>query len=218
MSSDVTQDVANTYPEPPSSICSTGPNLFVLNGALLTLIRRHFADPAGIVDPDLRNYVWTDGDGCESNIMIEPIYKWDATKIQQRPGVVVKRGQWKTQRLGIGDRHLGPPKQVGYTEFEHVILMQGTHTFFCLGNSGLEAEKVGQEVAFELLGFSEIIRQQFQLARFQLLGIDAVHRIEECQDHFVVPVNVGYGIQFNWEVLRQAPIWMRSLMSVEIKE
>ena len=212
----VDRSVTNTYPEPPSSICSTGPVTNVINGALLAIIRRHFAERSNIVVESLRDYIW-DKDDKLSRILIEPIYHWKPTNIQQRPGVVIKRGAWKIQRMGIGDRVMATVSTDGYTEAEQQVLVVGSHSLFCLGRTGLEAEEVGLEVAMELMGFSEIIRQQLCLTRFQLDSIDRVFKVDECQDHFAVPVNITYGTQLNWKVLRQTPIWMRSSMSVLVE-
>jgi hypothetical protein len=154
----------------------------------------------------------------DTGILIEPVYKWNPRNIQQRPAVIVKRGPWKFQRMSIGDRVHGGLSETGYSEFEQQVIAVGSHILFCVGRTGLEAEEVGLEVAMQMMGFSELIRQQLRLARFQLDSIGNVHRIVECQDHFAVPVTVTYGMQLNWEVVRQAPLWMRTLANVELKE
>jgi hypothetical protein len=209
--------ITNMVPEPPSSICTTGPMPHIINGALLSLIRYQFADISNITQPALHKYLWNK-DEKTSAILIEPVYKWNPRNIQQRPAVIVKRGPWKVHRISIGDRLHAYVADEGYSEFTQQVLMVGSHVLFCVGRTGLEAEEIGTEVAMHMLGFSELIRQQLSLARFQLDSIGDVHRIVECQDHFAVPVTVTYGMQLNWEVVRQAPIWMRTLATIEVKE
>jgi len=209
--------VTNMHPEPPSSICTTGPMTYIINGALLSLVRYQFSVVENIVQPQLHKYLWKN-DEKDTGIVIEPVYKWNPRNIQQRPAVILKRGPWKFHRMSIGDRQHGGVQETGYTEFSQQVLVIGSHIFFCVGRTGLEAEEIGLEVAMNMMGFSELIRQQLSLARFQLDSTGNVHRIIECQDHFAVPVTVTYGMQLNWEVVRQAPLWMRTLADIKLME
>lgn len=195
-------------PEPPVAFQSQAPNLYTLSGALLTVVRRHFAQPENIEVPELRHYSW-DIDDKLSKILIEPVYRWKPTDIQQRPAVIVKRGPWKVGQLGIGNRLLGGQELEGNAEDQHQVMVTGTHSFFCLGTAGLEAEEIAMEVVNCLMCFSQVIREQFCLARFLLTDIAPVSKLEECQSHFGVPVNVEYAMQWNWKLIRQSPIWAR---------
>lgn len=112
-------------------------------------------------------------------------------------------------QLGLGNRLHGTPERDGYTEDRQVVGVVGSHTFFCMGTAGLEAEEIAMEVVNCLLGFSQIIREQFCLGKFMVSDIAPVSRVDECQDHFGVPVNVEYMAQWNWKLLRQSPIWAR---------
>ena len=195
-------------PNPATSPQNRAPNLYTLNGAFVTIIRRHFATAENIEVPELRHYVWNTDDKL-SKILIEPVYRWNPTNIQQRPAVIVKRGPWKMGQLGLGNRLLGSVEPDGYTEDSHIISVTGTHSFFCMGTTGLEAEEIAQEVVNVLMGFLQVIREQFCLGRFNVGDIGPVSKIDECQDHFATPVNVEYMSQWNWKLLRQAPIWAR---------
>lgn len=206
-----------TLQVPDSSIVSTGPKSFIMTGVFLQIIRSHFSDPENIQDHNLKENVWSP-DEKFSKILIEPVYKWDAKKIQARPAVIVKRGGWKVQRFGIGDKYMGPPEETGFAEDRYIVGMGGTHVFFCLGNSGLEAEALGAEVFYEMLEFSAIIREQFCLGTFQVSDLGEVSRFEEAHDHFAVPVTVSYAMQHQWKLLRQAPEWMRSNVYIDVKE
>ena len=195
-------------PEPPTSMESRAPNLYTLNGAFLTIIRRHFAQGDNIELPEMRHYVW-DKDDKLSKILIESVYRWNPTNIQQRPAVIVKRGPWKVAQIGLGNRQLGAPSVDGYDEDVHAVHVSGVHSFFCIGTTGLEAEEIAQEVVNCLMSFQQVIREQLCLGRFFLTDVAPVSKIDECQDHFAVPVNVEYSMQWNWKLLRQAPIWAR---------
>ena len=195
-------------PEPITAPENRANNLYTLNGALLTVIRRHFAVGRNLEVPELRHYVWDKNDKL-SKILIEPVYRWNPTNIQQRPAVIVKRGPWKFQQLGLGNRLHNAPEDDGYAEERHTVAVAGTHTFFCIGTTGLEAEEIAQEVVNCLLCFSQVIREQLCLGRFFLSDVPPVSKVDECQDHYGVPVNVEYMMQWSWRLLRQAPIWAR---------
>lgn len=183
----------------------------LINGSLVNMIRWLFSTPENIENENLKERIWSNKPEY-SKILIEAVYRWKPEDIQQRPAVIVKRGAWKLSKLGMGDRRHGPPEATGFTEAYQTIAGAGTHTFFCLGNSGLEAEEVGEEVYGFLLGFSAVIREQLCLGIFQVAEIGEVARFEESHDHFVVPVSVSYNFQLNWKLLRQTPEWMRTTM------
>jgi hypothetical protein len=196
-------------PPPPTATDNRAQNIYTLHGAFVTTIRRHFAQPENIEVPELRHYAWNSDDKV-SKILIESVHRWNPTNIQQRPGVIVKRGPWKFIQLGIGNRLEGGVDTDGYTEDSLVVGVMGTHSFFCLGTSGTEADEIAMEVVNCLLCFSQTIREQFCLARFMVSDIGPVTKMDECQDHFTVPVNVEYSMQWNWKLLRQSPIWART--------
>lgn len=156
----------------------------------------------------MRHYAWNQDDKL-SKILIEPVYRWNPQNIQQRPAVIVKRGPWKFVQLAIGSRQQGQPNLDGYEEDKHSVGVLGTHSFFCMGTVGLEAEEVAQEVVNCLMCFMQAIRKQFCLTRFFVTDIAPCSKIDECQDHFATPVNVEYAMQWNWNLIRQSPIWAR---------
>ena len=196
-----------SYPEEPSSLCSTGLTPHILDGAFLQIMRHHFSHPDYITQDPLKCYVW-DVDAAKRTILIDPVYKWDVQKIQERPAILVKRGAWQTQRMSIANKWHGPPEESGYEYATMNVIIVGSHNFFAIARTGTEAEELGAEVAYELLEFSQIIREQFGLSKFDLQRIGEVQRLDESHDHFVVPVTVTYGIIHNWRVLQQSPIWM----------
>jgi hypothetical protein len=195
-------------PEPSTSSQSKAANTYALNGAFLTMVRRHFAQAGNIEVPELQHYTWSTDDKL-STILIEPVYNWKPNVIQQRPAVIVKRGPWKIGQLGIGNKYHGYPSVEGYDEENQLVQVMGTHSFFCIGTVGLEAEEIAMEVVYVLLCFSQVIREQFCLGKFLVSDIGPVSKLDECQDHFGVPVNVEYTTQWNWKLIRQAPIWAR---------
>lgn len=200
-----------------TSIQSTGPKPHILSGAFLQILRSQFSDPNNITEEKLRGFLWSP-DEVRSNILIEPLYRWDAKKIQQRPAILVKRGETKVVKLGIGDLQHGRLEDTGFVDMHQTTSFAGMHVIFCLGNSGLEAELIGSEVFYHFLEFSAVIRQQLCLGSFQVSDLGEVSRFEEAHDHFVVPVSLTYAGIHSWNVLRQTPEWTGTSFDVRIEE
>ena len=202
----------------PSALCSIGRPPLVMTGALLWILRRHFATANYIVDPDLSKFLWTP-DSTTSQLMIEPVTKWHGAPtqtLQSRPAVLVKRNTYSRIKLGIGDRHMSGGKPVvdnldevgdnavdAGVKFE--VIIAGSHTVFCIGNTGAEAEAVGTEVFFELLEFTPLIRRDLGLNKFQVMEIGGLNKLEESNEHWVVPVTVTYMFNHVWELNEDAP-------------
>src|SRR5580693_8305059 len=74
-------------PITPSSLCSLGWRPRLLTGLLIDLMRRHF-QPPNIEDSNLRQLVWQAG--VQTSILIESIYRRDATTLGKRPAILVK--------------------------------------------------------------------------------------------------------------------------------
>lgn len=202
----------------PSALCSIGRPPLVMTGALLWILRRHFANAAYIVDPALSKRTWSNTPE-QSNIMIESVTQWPgpATQtLQARPALLVKRNTYGRVKLGIGDRHMPEGKPIvdntndlddnavdAGVKFE--VIIAGSHTVFCIGNTGAEAETVGTEVFFELLEFTPLIRRDLGLNKFQVMEIGGVNKLEESKEHWVVPVTVTYMFNHVWELNEDAP-------------
>lgn len=196
-----------SIPEYLSSICTTGLLPHIMTGCLLQIVRHHFSDADNIVQESLRSRVWSPAT-ADSNILIDVSYDWSPENVQQRPAVLLRRGQLKTSKVSIGNVFHGAPDLDGYAEDKMMVAFQGSTVLFCVANTGTEAEQLGAEVAYELMEFSQIIRQQLGLMSFDLFDIGQVSHLQESSTHFAVPVSVAYAYSHGWTVLRQRPIWM----------
>jgi hypothetical protein len=130
-----------------------------------------------------------------------------------RPGVIVKRNSYANSRRGIGDRHQGQPVDAEgnahYTTF-----WNGSHTLFCIGGSGAQAELLGAEVQRELTQFGPEIARVLDLKRWQVSQIGAVAELAEAQANFVVPITVGYAYEERWIIRQQVPRLNKISMSM----
>lgn len=208
--------------DPVSSLCTTGLNGNILTGIFVRLAREHFARPLdleynGSVEQkeELEGYIWSE-DISQTRILIDAVWKFNSQDIQRRPAILVKRNAWKPQRLVIADgMTVGPARRDdgaidrvrGQIQTKAVL---GSHTLFCVGGTGAEAELLGAEVFRHLHEFSQVIREDVHLHRFSVEELGEVSLVEEFDDHFVVPVVAAYAFLSAWRVDIQAP-WLKTI-------
>lgn len=202
-----------------SALCTIGRPPLVMTGSVIWILRRHFSQPNYIVDPNLNKYLWNK-DSTKSGITIESVVQWPGAPtqtVQQRPAIYVKRNTYGRVKLGIGDAYqLGTNSSVDKlddvgdnsidTGTMYGVVIAGSHTVFCLGSTGAEAESVGTEVFFELLEFTPIIRKDLGLNKFQVMEMGGIAKLEESHEHWVVPVTVTYAFNHDWMLYQDAPL------------
>jgi hypothetical protein len=211
-----------------SALCTIGRPQYVLSGALLWILRYHFAQASNIVDKDLKEYIWTSAVET-SKITIEPVTKWNGPNtqaVQSRPAIYVKRNTYGKMKLGIGDKYqLGSNTRVDNsnpvrnntfdTGTSYGAVIAGSHTIFCLSATGADAEAVGTEVFYELLEFSPLIRRDLDLHKFEVMEVGSIAKLEESNEHWLVPVTVNYMFAHDWVLSKDAlPLKSMSLSSV----
>lgn len=209
----------------PSALCTTGHQALNVTGFLLWTIRRHFSLVSNIKDAALQQYIWapqpddTTINASESNILIEPVTKVTGQPqqfLQMRPAVLVKRNSWTPKKLGIADwvMPFGRNKlDMSKRPFDYAldtanhyeVLVVGSHTIFCIGGTGGEAEALGTEVFYELLEFAQLIRADLDLERFQINEVSPVAKLEESKEHYVVAIDVFYSFFHAWKLTLELP-------------
>lgn len=185
-----------------SALCSVLARPVLITGVLRDILIRHFAFPQNIEEPDLRALIWQKGE--TSPILIESIHRWDPRATERRPAVIIKRNSYTNQRIGIGDKLQTPPAdRIGDAHYS--TLWAGSHTLFCIGGTGAQAELLSSEIQRELHEFGPILASTLQLKRFLVAEVGAVAEIEEAKEQFVVPVVASYAYQETWVLRQQAP-------------
>ncbi len=205
-----------------SSLCSTGHTPNIVTGAFLRFFMEHFADPDKIENAALRDNIYAvDPDDttegvAEKGVLIDPIYKWNPRDFSLRPAIYIKRNGMTPQRLGINDAMtVGLDRDAqgnieSYKGEYHVVGMQGSHSFFCIGRAGAEAEILASEVFREVQHFAPILRKDLKLARLTVAEYTEVSRLDEYDQHFVVAITVAWYYFEKWRLKPVAP-WLKGI-------
>lgn len=190
---------------PFKALCGSGfrPNKFT--GIMLLWLTQHFSNTNRIVEPGIKDRVW-DPDFEKSKIQINAVEDWKPQTTEQRPSILAKRNDFKFVRYGIDNRLMGGGVPYN-TKRLHTGVMTGSHTIFCIAGEGGEAEQLGAEVFQELMKFAPIVREWLDMLRVELVSVGKLSKLEEASENFVVPVDIAYAYQENWELYpMDAPI------------
>jgi hypothetical protein len=213
-----------------NSLCASNHPANVLTGIVLKLLQDHFTNPdlleyngenefeAGSTIPlrQLQSYVWN-GDPKLTKIQIQPVWAYNPEDIQRRPALYVKRNTMRTQRMAINDgQTVGSQKDpktgkvIAVRGDYKTVMVLGSHTVFCVGSTGAEAELLGMEVMGQLMMFAPLIRQDMKFHKFMVMECGELALLDEFDQHFVVPVVVSYAFAWAWRITKIAP-WLQKL-------
>lgn len=204
-----------------SSLCSTGHTPLIITGAYLRFMQEHFSDPNKVENPELRDniFVAEPDDTTEgtypTGILIDPIYKWNPRRFSKRLAIYIARNEINIQRLGINDGMtvgLGKDADGNLKTYEgdkHEVGVLGSHTFFCIGRTGAEAEILASEVFREVQHFAPVLRRDLKLHRLVIAGYTGLNQLEEYDQHFVVAISIGWAYIEAWRLVPLAP-WLKT--------
>lgn len=186
-----------------SAICSLGWAPTLIEGALKKHLEQHFASPRTIQEPNLRTYLWYSQYDV-SKISIESIGRWRPETAGFRPAIVLRRNDYKPQKVSIGDKVFGYGDGVAseYTEFG-----MGSHTLFIMAANYGEAESLGIEVYCELHKFGPASARELGLHRLAVVQMGRPQPVAEANGYFGLPVTVAYAHNSDWQVMQHAPIF-----------
>lgn len=194
-------------PDPPrqvipdliSNLCAKGWRPIMLTGLLRDLLVTHF-QPRLVEDTDLRDLVWRENAG-ETKILIESVHRWRGELVGFRPAILLKRNAYRNLRLGIGDR----AGTDGRGMAKYSTFWVGSHTVFCLHESGAGVEILATEVQRELTEFAPEVRKALGLKKWSVTEVGEIAEVEEARESFVVPITVGWAYEQNWTLEQESP-------------
>ena len=185
-----------------SSLCQLRPRPILMDGIFVEHFRKHFCTAGGIEEPDLQELIWQPGDA--TGIVIEVVQKWDPTKSNRRPAIVIKRNSYRNRKVGIGNRlQMQPGDTAGHPHFS--TFWVGSHTLFALGSTGAQANLLATEIQRELTEFANELIMALGLEQLDVMEVGALSLVEEAADTYAVPVVVSYAYNQRWTVRSNAP-------------
>jgi len=194
-----------------SALCITRPAPHVVTGLILQLLRAHFSDPDNIVDPKLKGFIWTDDDTTghtiNSKVKIEPSYKFDAATVEQRPSILVRRGEFISNEFALTNGSAAYMSDNGNYEGKvKQVKLTGQHSIEVCGHSAMEADRLSEEVFFRMLEYKSVIEQDLKFSHFEVKVLKGLQKIEEGNEHWKASIDIRWAFIYSWRVVALAPI------------
>jgi hypothetical protein len=192
-----------------NNLCALGMTPHIVTGFLRDWLTNRFSDADNIETEQLRGMLWTATQ--PTGILIESITRWKPEATEKRPAIIIKRGNWASSRLvlndsaGIGDVYLGSQR--------YGRLMTGSHTLFCISNSGAQSEIISGEVFKDLNTYGLVIANILNLVKFEAVELGELFQLEEAKENYAAPIVIQYTGQEVWTVAQQGPILKRVNLS-----
>lgn len=178
---------------------------------------RPLRGPSRVVDPTFRDVPWAP-DPAEpwksgpGGIAIEAQDAWHRDLVERRPALIVKDHALRPVRSGIADRLESTRSRDGFDRY--ATPLNSSNTVVCISGSPRSAKRLATEVTRELVQFSDAIRRNLGLVRFQVLERGETAVLEESRRNFAAPVTIAWQIQETWVVREQVPVLTKVLTSV----
>jgi len=198
-----------------SSLCNIPMDGYVATGIFLQLLREYFMKAERIENERLRSLRWvpTQGnanqmDAERSNILIEPVYRWDPRKTQALPAVLVRREATMLENQKFMGNNLAHPLfGAGDGSESHIMPCQGSHTLMCVSTEASISEVLAMDVARLFYRHGLVFTRIFPFNTFTVPQVGAIQRLEESDEHFAVPVALQYAYTDQWTVVEQEPLF-----------
>lgn len=182
-----------------SNLCAKGWRPLMLTGLLRDLLVTHF-QPRLIEDADLRDLIWHESAG-QTKILIESVHRWRGDLVGFRPAILLKRNAYRNLKVGIGNRS----GTDGRGMRRYSTFWAGSHTVFCLHESGAGVEILASEVQRELTEFAPEVSLALGLKKWSVTEVGDIAEVEEARETFVIPITVGWAYEQNWVLEEESP-------------
>ncbi len=186
-----------------AEFCRIVPTLRMVNGIILNILYNHFADPKNIIDPALRQFVWSPVK-ADSKLVINVEADWDPSIIGQKPAIFLDRLEYDFEKIAIGDR-IQQTRHDGIMEFMCNVV--GQHVLKCYSDNSSPADALAFEVGTLMLRVSPWIAWQLNLTRFRPGKTTAKVRDDRAaQDTFYSAIPLNWAFDYRWKIKYNAPM------------
>lgn len=192
-----------------NNLCALGIAPHIVTGYLRDWLTNRFADPNNIETEQLRGLLWKAIQ--PTGILIESITKWKPEITEKRPAIIIKRGSWSSERLVLNDNAGTNDIYLGSERYGRI--MKGSHTLFCISNSGVQSEILAGEVYKDLNTYGLVIANVLNLIKFEAVQLGPLFQLEEAKENYAAPIVVQYTGQEVWTIAQQGPILKRVNLS-----
>ena len=192
-----------------NNLCALGMMPHVVTGFLRDWLTNRFADANNIETEVLRGLLWKATQ--PTGILIESITRWKPESTEKRPAIIIKRGNWTSSRLVLNDSVGTDDAYLGSQRYGR--LMAGSHTLFCISNSGVQSEIIAGEVFKDLNTYGLVIANILNLVKFEAVELGELFQLEEAKENYAAPIVVQYTGQEVWTIAQQGPILKRVNLS-----
>ena len=203
------EEVQKTFDEQ-SALCNKRFTPSIVTGILLRLLQAHFSNSENIRDEKLQDLIWIPDDqgGLEvSPILIIPLFKYDAARMQHRPALLVSHQGMQAVRKVINDKAtVGLDPNGNFSGERFVKDLSCTHVIRCVAKSSFAAERIAEEVFYYLLEFQHAIKQDFPFSEFQVRQTTGTKPLNEENTSFSVDIAVPWEHLYGWTLKPIAPI------------
>lgn len=196
-----------------SALCIIRPSPHIVTGLLLNLVRAHFSDPNNIVDPKMRGYTWVDdGEELENPdiqalIQIEPSYMFNPSTLQQRPSILIERGNFGSQEFLINNGpQMSPDRNGNLKGVTKTVKLGGQHKIQACAENGMIADRLAEEVYFRMLEYKTVIKQDLNFSDFEVTVLNSLEKVPENQEHWKATVIIVWSFLYSWNVQAVAPV------------
>ncbi len=156
--------------------------------AMLRWLRYHFGSADRIVDPALKDRVYTADDTNINGLHIGTLAEYTPAEDSFRPCLLIEANDQDIAQQG---QTLGQ-KRFGGTEDRVVTPMTGSHVVFCLGGREGEAAVLASEVMQDAAAFIQVISERVGATRLRMTKRGRRQQLLEYKDVWTVPVFFEY--------------------------
>jgi len=185
-----------------SKFCSYGPRPLIMDGIIRELLKQHFSVATNVEHTPLTSRLFTDVPAT-NNILIEEFTVWTPQQAKRRLAIIIKQNDWQCIKRGTFDNISGTTTE-GFKKYTKY--WRGSHTLFAIAAEGGEAKILAAEVYRYFNHFGPKFREYFGLMMFELVNVGAPALIEEWDQHWGVPITIGYGWADEWTLKPDAPV------------
>lgn len=200
-----------------SFLCEQGWQPLLITGFFRDFLVRQWSDAQNIVAPELKQYLWKEDP--DSGILIETVHRFRGDIVEKRPAIMIKRNSYRNLPMGFSHQIMGGGLAAYQNEkgaiSHYATHFVGSHTLFCIHQTGASTEMLATEVQGQLIEFSPIVRKALELRQFNVAEVGAIQELEESTENYVIPITVSWAYQHTWELREKSlPLQAVSISSI----